>query len=42
MMRRLLLLLYAVVLSTALCADERILDYRSEIRVQPDGVLHVT
>ena len=41
MMHR-LLLLFTIFVSTGLWADERILDYRSEIRVQPDGVLHVT
>lgn len=37
-----LLLLCGLLAATGLQADERILDYRSEIRVQPGGVLHVT
>ena len=42
MTARLLLLLCALGLAVGLQADERILDYRSDIRVQPDGALHVT
>ena len=41
-MHRLALLLCALVVAAGLQADERILDYHSEIQVQPDGALHVT
>ena len=39
---RILVLSLLVTGAAALHADERILDYRSDIRVQPDGALHVT
>ena len=42
MILRQVILLFALVCASALQADERILDYRSEIRVQPDGALHIT
>jgi uncharacterized membrane protein YgcG len=41
-MRRLALLLCAFFVAAGLQADERILDYHSEIQVQPDGALHIT
>ena len=41
-MRRLALLLCALFVAAGLQADERILDYQSEIQVQPDGALHIT
>ncbi|GAB4177589.1 MAG: DUF2207 domain-containing protein [Wenzhouxiangellaceae bacterium] len=42
LIRSSILLLFVGLLAVPLSADERILDYRSEIRIQPDGRLIVT